>query len=211
MTDSEEIPNIDNIELELIPYKTNNKSHIQKFHIVRKNGHTIKHRICNVYAPFGRQTSADHKTKNQLEQHRLNVCFTKSQIESNSADKAYLELKRLITELETYFGSFEDLSDYNLLSNIIMRSEYGIVIRFHLKTNKNKTVTPLIQITSDEINQTKQIESTESTKSTESTEWISFNKTKQFNFNFHPDSLWIDHKNKKYGISLMIDKVFQLI
>jgi hypothetical protein len=207
MTDSEEIPNIDNIELELIPYKTNNKSQIQKFHIVRKNGHTVKHRICNVYAPFGRQTSTDHKTKNQLEQHRLNVCFSKSQIESNS-DKAYLELKRLITELETYFGSFDDLSDYNLLSNIINRSEYGIVIRFHLKTNKNKTVTPLIQITSDEINENKQ---TKSTESTETTEWISFNKTKQFNFNFHPDSLWIDHKNKKYGVSLMIDKVFQLI
>ena len=207
MTDSEEIPNIDNIELELIPYKLNNKSQIQKFHIVRKNGHTIKHRICNVYAPFGRQTSADHKTKNKLEQHRLNVCFTKSQIESN-LDKAYLELKRLITELETYFGSFDDLSDYKLLSNIIMRSEYGIVIRFHLKTNKNNTVTPLVQITSDEINKTKQ---TKTTESTESTEWISFNKSKQFNFNFHPDSLWIDHKNKKYGVSLMIDKVFQLI
>jgi len=207
MTDSEEIPNIDNIELELIPYKTNNKSHIQRFHIVRKNGHTIKYRICNVYAPFGRQTSADHKTKNQLEQHRLNVCFSKSQIESNS-DKAYIELKRLITELELYFGSFDDFSDYNLLSNIINRSEHGIVIRFHLKTNKNNTITPLIQITSDEINENKQ---TKSIKSTEPIQWISFNKKKQFNFNFHPDSLWINHKNKTYGISLMIDKVFQLI
>ena len=107
---TEEIPNIDNIDLELIPYKTNNKSQIEKYHIIRKSGHTIKYRICNVFAPFGRQTSSEHKTNVKLNQHRLNICFTKSQIQVespsddnnesndekillNKISKSYLELK----------------------------------------------------------------------------------------------------------------------
>jgi hypothetical protein len=191
--------NID-LDLELIPYKTNNRSHIKKYHIIRKNTHTIKHKICNVFAPFGRQTPTDHKTKHKLEQHRLNICFSKIKIAAESEDKSYIELKRLINELETYFKTFDDLSEHELVSNIINRDEYGIVFRFHLKTNQNKTVTPLIQVSKDNINE-----------KNDSTEWISFDKTKQFNFNFHPDSLWIDNQNKKYGVSLMIDKVFQLI
>lgn len=210
----EEMPNIENIDLELIPYKTNNKSQIEKYHIVRKNGITVKHRICNVLAPFGRQTSSDHKTNISLKQHRLNICFTKLQIQDkqlinddeilkHKIPKSYIELKRLITELETYFGSFDDLSTYELVSNIINREEYGIVIRFHLKTNKDKTVSPLIKLLTEDIGLYND--------KTESTEWINFDKTKQFNFDFHPDSLWIDHKNKKYGVSLMIDKVFQII
>jgi hypothetical protein len=214
MSDTNIIPNIDNIDLELIPYKNNNKSQIKKYHIIRKNGHTIKHRICNVFAPFGRQTSSDHKTNTTLKQHRLNVCFSKEQIQvdefsndtkisKNKIYTSYIELKRLITELEAYFGSFDDFSEYELMSNIIDRDIYGIVIRFHLKTNKGKTVTPFVQDSSEDIGLV--------CSDNLPTEWISFDKTKQFNFHFHPDSLWIDHKNKKYGISLMMDRVFQMI
>lgn len=183
---------MEDINLQLIPYK--NKGKIQKYHIINTNDKQLKYRICNVYAPFGRQTSNDHKTSTKITQHRLNVCFNKLDIENNN--KSYLELKRLITELETYFGSFDELKQMNLTSNIIDRDEYGIVIRFHLKTLNDKTITPLIRM----IN----------TKD-EETEWIQFDKNKQFNFDFHPDCLWIDKENNKYGISLMIDKVFQFI
>ena len=204
-TDNDKTDN--DLKLELIAYKTNlsSKTRIQKYHIIRQNGITIKHKICNVYAPFGRQTNVDHKTKQIFDQHRLNICFSKNQIDPDSKHKPYLELKRLITELETYFGTFDDLTNYQLLSNIINRDDYGIVIRFHLKTNKNKTITPLIQVSSENLNN---IDIVDNTKITE---WNDFNKTKQFNFNFHPDSLWIDHIHKKYGVSLMIDKVFQII
>jgi len=208
-SDNSDNLNIIDLDLELMPYITNNKSQIQKYHIMKKNGHTIKHRICNVFAPFGRQTSSDHKTNTSLNQHRLNICFNKSQIESEFKDKSYLELKRLITELESYFGTFDDLLEYELLSNIINRDKYGYVFRFHLKSNRDRTVTPLVQKMST--NSTESKIPTESNIPTESTEWINFDKTKKFNFNFHPDSLWIDHKNKRYGISLMIDKVFQII
>jgi enoyl reductase-like protein len=187
------------LDLQFIPFANNTKSNIQKFHIVKKDGHTLKHRICNVFAPFGRQTSSEHKVKTNanLTQHRLNVCFTPEQV--NLDKNPYKELHRLITELESYFGSFDELKTMNLQSNIINRNQHGIVIRFHLKTNKNHTVTPLVQ--------TKQ----EDLENAIHTEWIAFDKNKQFNFDFHPDSLWIDNVNNKYGISLMIDKVFQII
>jgi hypothetical protein len=42
-------------------------------------------------------------------------------------------------------------------------------------------------------------------------EWIQFDKTKQINIDISPDCLWIDNKNKKYGVSFVIYKVFQFI
>jgi hypothetical protein len=185
--------NSSEINLQLIPYKTNNRSNIKRYHIVNSNGNIIKYKIYNVYSNFGRQTTNDHKTSMLLKQHRLNISFSLSLIENQ--DKSYLELNKLITELETYFKLIDDFSDYELISNIINRDIYGLIMRFHLKTNKDNTITPLILIKDNTYEQT---------------EWISFNKNIQFNLNFHPDCLWVDEINKKFGISLVVDKVFQL-
>ncbi len=179
------------MNIQITPYK-NNKSLLEKYHIIRLDNTLINYRICNVYAPFGRQT--EHHTQNNLSQHRLNIGF--SVVEITNSNKSYLELHRIINELETYFSTFDELKDYELVSNIINRDTHGIIIRFHLKTQNDKTTTPLIQmINSQDID----------------TEWIKFDKTKQFNMDISPDCLWIDNKNKKYGISFVISKVFQFI
>ena len=105
-----------------------------------------------------------------------------------------MELTKIITELEKYFGTFDELKDYELISNIINRDTFGYIIRFHLKTHNNKTTTPLTQIIDNE---------------NQIVEWIQFDKNKQINIDFGPDCLWIDNKNKKYGVSFVIYKVFQ--
>jgi hypothetical protein len=179
------------MNIQITPYLKNNSS-IEKYHIIRLNNDQIIYRICNVLAPFGRQT--EHYTINNLTQHRLNISFTCDQISSN--DKSYMELTGIITELETYFGTFDELKEYELVSNIIDRDNFGKIIRFHLKTQNDKTTTPLIQM----------INSIDS-----NTEWIEFDKTKQINIDINPDCLWIDNKNKKYGVSFCILKVFQFI
>jgi hypothetical protein len=179
------------MNIQITPYKIN-KSSIEKYHIIRLDSSQIIYRICNIYAPFGRQT--EHYTSNNLTQHRLNIGFSTEQILNN--DKSYLELSKIIQELEIYFSTFDELKDYELVSNIINRDTYGIIIRFHLKTQNNKTTTPLTQIVkSEDID----------------VEWIQFDKTKQINIDITPDCLWIDNKNKKYGISFVINKVFQFI
>ena len=42
-------------------------------------------------------------------------------------------------------------------------------------------------------------------------EWIQFEKLKQINIDISPDCLWIDNKNRKYGVSFVINNVFQFI
>jgi hypothetical protein len=42
-------------------------------------------------------------------------------------------------------------------------------------------------------------------------EWIQFDKNKQFNMEFYFDCLWIDDENKKFGISIAVDTVFQIL
>ena len=175
------------MNIQIIPYKSN-KSSIEKYHVIRLDNSQIYYKVCNVFAPFGRQT--EHKTKNNLDQHRLNIGISKEQINN----KSYIDLIKLITELETYFGTFDELKDYELISNIINRDEYGHIVRFHLKTQNNKTTTPLTQIIDNE---------------NQIVEWIQFDKNKQINIDWGPDCLWIDNKNKKFGISLVIYKVFQ--
>ena len=179
------------MNIQITPYKIN-KSSIERYHIIRLDSSQINYRICNIYAPFGRQT--EHHTSHNLTQHRLNIGFSIEQI--NNSDRSYLELHRIIHELEEYFSTFDELKDYELVSNIINRDTHGIIIRFHLKTQNNKTTTPLTQII-----KSKDID----------VEWIQFDKTKQINIDITPDCLWIDNKNKKYGISFVINKVFQFI
>lgn len=189
--ESDESSKESKINIHLVPYK-NNKSSITKYHILNLDDTLIKYNISNVYSFFGREI--DNKFLKNQTQHRLNICFSKIDIDSKNSN--YLELTKIILDMENYFRLFDDFADYELVSNIIDRKEYGIVIRFHLKTLKDKTITPLKQITSSK---------------NEFVEWIDFDKTKKFNFSFHPDCLWIDEKNKKYGISNVIDKVVQFI
>jgi hypothetical protein len=181
-----------NMNIELVPYKNNNKSHIEKYHISNSDNLILKYKICNVFAPFGRQYL--HQTKEKINQHRLNVCFSKKEVEEYN--ESYEELKKIISELETFFYDFDELKGYELISNIIDRDSYGKVIRFHLKTLKNNTTSSLIQII-DSVSQ--------------KVEWIQFQQDKQFNFDFSPDCFWIDHTNKKYGVSLVIINAFQFI
>lgn len=177
-------------EVQLIPYKNggSNKT-IKKYHILNSAEYIIKHKICNVFSPFGREID-NIKT---LHQQRLNVCFSKEHMKD---DKIYKILTGMILNIENYFKDIEELEGYNLVSNIIDRDKHGIVIRFHLKVLKNKTITPFTQI----------IDGKE-----ESAEWIEFDKLKPYNMTFHPDCLWIDDENKKFGISLAIDSVIQFI
>ena len=181
-----------NLEFSLISYKTNNKSQIEKYHIIDNNNKVMRFKICNAYAPFGRQS--EHQSKNSINQHRLNVCFTLNEVKNNNP--LYLELTKLITEIETFFKEIDDFTDYELISNIIDRNSYGKVIRFNLKKLNNKTTSKLIQVINGE-----EIES----------EWIDFKNDLQFNFEFYPLCLWIDKTNKKYGVSLLIEKVIQFI
>lgn len=176
------------LNIQLIPYK-NKPNDIQKYHIINSLDKNIVYKICNVYAPFGRQIDNNHTS-----QHRLNIGFSRKQIINE--DKIYLELERLIHEIETYFGGFDELKNYELISSIIDRGELGCIIRLHLKTFKNKTTTPLAQMIDGQ---------------DENVEWIQFDKNKQINIVLHPECLWIDNNNHKYGISFMIDKVFQFI
>ena len=178
------------MDIKLIPFKK--KSIVDKYHIVNSNNNIHKFNVCNVIASFGLQT--DHKTNVKINQHRLNICFSINDIENN--EKSYIFLKEIIDAIETYFNDVEELKDYELISNIINRDKYGIVIRFHLKTLKDKTITCLKHI----------IDNTEKIVS-----WFDFDKNKKLNFDFTPDCLWIDHVNKKYGISLLITDVLQII
>ena len=62
------------LDLEIIPYtnkKNYTKTDLEKFHIVNKDGNIIRNKICNVYAPFGRQTQSENKIKSNknLTQH----------------------------------------------------------------------------------------------------------------------------------------------
>lgn len=164
----------------LIPYKNTGKknSNVEKFHLLNNNKEIFKYSINNVYAPFGRQT--DHYS-----QHRLNICFSLDDITNN--DQSYIKLVKIIDDLEKSV----DIANKTLLSNIIDRDKYGIVIRFHLKTNKNMTITQLFN------------------KNNEQLLWNQFDKEKSFSCNFHPDCLWIDNSSNNYGISLVIDTVYQ--
>jgi hypothetical protein len=178
------------MDIKLIPFK--NKSFIDKFHIVNSNNNIYKFNVCNVYAPFGLQT--EHKTKVKISQHRLNICFSVDNIQNN--DKSYLKLKKIIDDLESFFNDVNELKNYDLVSNIINRDKHGIVIRFHLKTFKNKTITIFKHV----------IDTYEKIVSC-----IDFDKNQKLNFDFIPDSLWIDHENKKYGVSLLITDILQYI
>jgi len=129
------------MNIQITPYK-NNKSTIEKYQIIRLDSTLIIYRICNIYAPFGRQTN--HYTQNKLTQHRLNIGFSPEQILNN--DKSYLELTKIISELEIYFSTFDELKEYELVSNIINRDTFGVIIKFHLKTQNYKTTTPLDKI-----------------------------------------------------------------
>jgi hypothetical protein len=180
-------------EVQLLPYsnKKKNSNNIKKYHILNSVNNIIKYKICNVFSPFGRET--EYAKIKDLHQHRLNICFSKAHIKD---DKSYKLLIDMINEIENYFKDMDELETYNLVSNIIDRGEYGIVIRFHLKTLNNRTITNLTQI----------IDGKE-----DKVEWIQFDKLKQYNMDFHPDCLWIDDTNKKFGISLAIESVIQFI
>lgn len=165
----------------ITPYKNTGKtknSNIKKFHLLNSNKEILKYSINSVYAPFGRQT--DHYS-----QHRLNICFSLDDISNN--DQSYIKLVKIIDDLEKSI----DIPDKTLLSNIINRDKYGIVMRFHLKTNKNMTTTQLFNQNSEQLL------------------WNQFDKDKSFSCNFHPDCLWIDNSSNHYGISFVIDTVYQ--
>jgi len=114
-------------------------------------------------------------------QHRLNIKYSENLIE-------------LINNFENYINEFDDFKEYDLVSNIIRNNKYGDIIRFHLKTNNNNTTTIFKHINKDNI---------------EIANWIDYQIDKKINIDFHPDCLWIDEKNKKYGISFIIDTVYQ--
>jgi hypothetical protein len=179
------------MNIQIIPYKYN-KSSIEKYHIIRLDNSQIYYKLSNILAPFGRQT--EHKTNYKLDQHRLNINFNIDEVLNQ--DKSYIEFERIITELEIYFSNFDELKDLKLISNIIDREKFGIVIRLHLKTLHDKTITPLLQIIDSE---------------NQIVEWIQFDKDKKINIDFGPDCLWIDNKNKTFGISFVIYKVIQFI
>ena len=190
LTDPTNLTDQTDINLIQISKLSNSKTY-DLFHIVDSNNNIKSFNICNLYAPFGREITYNF---GDMKQQRFNICFSKDDIESNS--KSYLELKSIIIAYENFFSEFDELKDYTLVSNIIDRSSYGIVIRFHLKTNKSKTTTPLKHISKTE---------------TKVVEWIDYQKDKMVNIIFSFDSLWIDHKNKKYGISMVINNVVQII
>ena len=92
------------MDIQITPYK-NNKSSIEKYHIIRLDSSQITYRICNIFAPFGRQT--EHHTLHNLTQHRLNIGFSLEQISNN--DRSYLELQKIIHELEIFFSTFDEI------------------------------------------------------------------------------------------------------
>lgn len=186
---------ISDLDLNLIAYKNINKIEIKKYHIVDSKNKIIKHKICNIFAPFGRE--ADYN-KFKSSQQRFNICFSQDHINKNN--KSYVDLTNLINIYENYFKQFDELKDYQLCSNIINRDKYGVVIRCHLKTIKNNTTTSLKKIISDN----NLIETIE-------IEWIDFDKNEQFNMDYCFDCLWIDESNKKFGISIKVECVYQFI
>ena len=178
-------------ELNLIPYKNSNKTSVKKYHIVDTKNKVIKHKVCDVFAPFGRE--AEYSKFNSLQQ-RFNICFSQDHIKNKI--KPYIELTNVINAYETYFKNFDELVEYNLNSNIINRDNYGIVIRCHLKTQKDKTITTLkkFSLTENKFN---------------SVMWVDFNRENQFNMEYYFDCLWIDDTNKQFGVSIKIDNICQ--
>lgn len=174
----------------IIPYKSS-ESTISKFHIVNSDNKLIYYNLCNVFAPFGRQTEKDHHISKQIIQHRLNICFTKDKLDT----KEYNIVSKIINDIELWFSNFKELSEYQLQSSLIDRGKYGKVIRFHLKTLKNMTITPLLCLN----NEDSKIKS-----------WNDFKNDIQINIKFHPDCFWINNQTKTFGISFVIDKVYQL-
>jgi hypothetical protein len=181
------------LNIQLIPYKNINKLIVKKYHIVDLNNKIIKHKICNIFAPFGREADFN---KFKSSQQRFNICFTLKDIELKN--KSYCDFTNLILQYEKYFKQFSEFKDYELISNIINRDKYGIIIRCHLKTNKDKTISPLFQINKINLNP-------------EQVEWIQFNKNNQFNMKYNFDCLWIDDKNRKFGISIQVLSILQVI
>lgn len=177
----------------LIPYKNINKLVVKKYHIVDSNNKIIKHKICNVFAPFGRE--ADYN-KFESSQQRFNICFTLNDV-NDGKNKSYEEFINTINHYEQYFKEYDELKEFELISNIINRGTYGNVIRCHLKTIKDKTTSKLIQIRGN--------------NKISDVEWIEFDKNLHFNMEYCFDCLWIDEKNKKFGISIQVLSVFQVI
>jgi len=186
------------IKLHLNQYKNINKLIVKKYHIVNADNKIIKHKICNIFAPFGRE--ADFNKFNSIQQ-RFNIGFSQDDIKHEN--KSYKQFTEIINLYESYFKEFDELKDYELVSNIINRDSYGIIIRCHLKTLKNNTMSKLFLL-SEENN-------LEENNSLKLSEWIQFDKTNQFNMEYTFDCLWIDDENKKFGISIQVLSVFQLI
>jgi len=178
-------------DINIYPYQKN-KSNLQKFHILNSNNTNHIFKISNVYAPFGLQTNSDHKTKTDVSQHRFNIGFSIKEIESNN--KTYLELFNIINTFEQFFKGYDELEGYTLLSNHINRDNHGCIFRFHLRTFKNKTTTPFIQIENNVLTDS---------------EWIAYNIENKVDIEFSPDCLWINDSKKLYGISFIINKVYQ--
>ena len=187
--------NKNELNLSLIPYKNIHKCEIKKYHIVDSNNKIIKYKLCNIFAPFGRE--ADYNKFNSSQQ-RFNICFSQDHIKQNN--QSYIDFTNKINAYENYFKEFDELKEYELISNIINRDLHGIVIRCHLKTLKDKTTTTLTQI--KVLNQ--QTESND-------VEWIDFNKNEQFNMEYCFDCLWIDETNKKFGVSIKINSICQFV
>jgi hypothetical protein len=178
-------------ELNLIPYKNSSKTLIKKYHVVDTKNKIIKYKICGIFAPFGRE--AEYSKFNSLQQ-RFNVCFTREHI--NNKIKPYVDFMGIINAYEQYFKNFDELAEYNLNSNIINRDNYGIVVRCHLKTHKDKTTSTLkkFNLTENKFN---------------NVEWIDFDKNEHFDMEYYFDCLWIDDINKKFGISIKVDNIYQ--
>ena len=166
------------LEIILIEYKKKNiNNNLKKYHILNKDNKILKCKCCNLFSPFGREIN-----KFNNNQHRFNI-------------KNNIFLIEIIKDFEDYFKDFTELQEYNIISNIMDHKVYGKMIKFHLKINKNNTITPIKIIYNDTIM---------------NSNWIDFCSKQQINIEFHPDCLWIDHDTKTYGISFVIDIVYQL-
>lgn len=183
------------LNLVLTEYKTKSKHrHIERYNILGDDNKILYHNVCNIWAPFGRETETYKKGFVDMNQQRFNVCFSKDDIKYQI--KPYINMISIIKSYELFFSQIDDFKNYTFESNIIDRKKYGIVIRCHLKTFKTKTTTPLTQIINNQ---------------SESVEWINYDPNVKANIDFHFDCLWVDQMNKKYGISITIDNVMQVI
>ena len=180
------------LDIILLPYKSVNK--IERYHILDNNKNILKFKICNIIAPFGQEINNN--------QYRLNICY--SNIDINNKIKSYINFIDNIKVYEDYFiekinlykDYFKnDINNYKFNSNIINRNKYGIVIRCHLQTYKNKIITPFKKMNNNII---------------EDVSWLDFDKSRNFNMEYTFDSLWINHENKTYGISIKILSVLQI-